>query len=60
MFSAVSDGACAAARFARCGATEMQNGQMLKLLEIAIGKIQLKITMAVHILNATKRECGKV
>ena len=25
-----------------------------------IGKIQLKITMAVHILNATKRECGKV
>ena len=41
MYSAVSGGACAVARFARCGATEMQNGQMLKLLEIAIGKTRL-------------------
>ena len=59
-FSAVSDGACAAARFARCAATKMRIGQTLRLLEIAIGKIRLKITMAVHIPNATKLECGKV
>ena len=60
MCSIASDGACVVVKFVKCVAVNKVNGQMLKLLEIAIGKIQLKITMAVHILNATKRECGKV
>ena len=63
-FSAVSDGACAATRFARCAATTMRIGQTLRLLEIVIGekKLMVAMAMAVHILNANARkpENGKV
>ncbi len=41
-YSAVSDGACAAARFARCAATKTRIGRMLRLWEIAIGKTRVQ------------------